>query len=133
MQNVIFHNNINVLDTVTFNTDTAGVATVAKGTSGVDVTFSQPYANPPVVRVSYVAGSTYIPDAQQAYVGGVTQNGFHIVLPGVASDDFTYNWSAIAVSGMKTTRSLPVVLGETATPSAMTQTGGQAATPSATP
>ena len=52
-------------------------------------------------------------EGQRAYLTHITDKGFSIVLPDLAIHDYTYNWSAIAVSNMTTTKSTSVLGTET--------------------
>ena len=112
VNSVIFHKNINVLGVVTFNSDRAGEAIISKDSSAVDVHFAHPYAQPPVVTFSLVVpessgSATFIDEGHQAYLAGVTSEGFTIVLPNLAIHDYLYQWTAFSVSDMTTTVSKP--------------------------
>jgi len=116
--NTIFHNNVAFEKTPTFNSDTAGIAVIKKGYDHVDITFSKPYDETPMVNASITLNPiTPTPgesDAQQqqresamesAVLGDSihyiitkrTVNGFTIILDKPAGEDLRFSWFALSV------------------------------------
>ena len=140
--NVIFHNPVFFAGPVKFSQDTAGVAVISAYTNQVDVKFKTPYETPPVVTISLVIPDSKDPTFQEegakAAVTNVTTSGFSIILPNLAVRDFTYNWTAIAVDQMTTTKSTSVIQNllenqNSATPSAVPVSPSITQTPTPTP
>ncbi len=137
---------------LTVGRDTAGIATIPRSATSVDVSFEIPYKAPPVVTVSLVlpeaTESAFLAEGVQAAVTKVTANGFTIILNQPVPRDLSYNWVALAVENLKVTvgkslggasitptpSTLPAILGETTTvtPSA-TQSTSSGPTPTVVP
>ncbi len=98
---VTYDKNVTIEGTPSFNKDSVGQAKMATATSQVDVTFAVPYDTPPVVTFSPIDS-----DGHKAYLTNVSEKGFRIVIPDVAMQEYLYNWNAVAVADMKTTKSI---------------------------
>ena len=116
--NVIFHSGVTFQQTPTFNSDTAGIAVVKKGTDHVDVTFSKDYDQTPVVNASITEVSltptpsetpeslqerqsefekTLLADNIRFVVTNRTVHGFTILLDKPADEDVAFSWLALSV------------------------------------
>lgn len=117
--NVIFHNNVTFQNTPTFNGDTAGLAVIIKGSDHVDVTFSKPYDQTPIINATLTVSpltptpnetikeqQTRETDLETALLNGSihyiitnrTANGFTILLRKPAQEDISFSWIALEVS-----------------------------------
>jgi hypothetical protein len=87
----VFSDLVQFNDTVVFNKDAAGHATIASGDSSVEVTFEKPYPNAPVVTVT----PNEKVDALY-YVTNVTETGFTIEMDPSAAENVKFSWNAVA-------------------------------------
>lgn len=112
-ENAIFHKNVTFAGKAKFNKDTAGIAVISTYTNEVYVKFESAYENPPVVNITLnfpdKNDQTFVEDGLKAAITDVSTDGFSIVLPTLAVRDFSYNWTAIAVDRMTTTKSTSVI------------------------
>jgi hypothetical protein len=109
---IAFNNDIVFFGRPYFNTDTAGFAVIKQGSKDVQVDFSEPYLEQPIVNATIsLEDSTSsvgvnvdtILGANLAYlVADKTSNSFKIVLNKPAPVDVTFSWIALAVNGAKT-------------------------------
>jgi len=116
--NVIFHSGVTFQQTPTFNSDTAGIAVVRKGTDHIDVKFSKAYEQAPVINASITTVSltptpSETPDQMQKrqddmektllaanihfIITHKTTNGFTILLDKPADEDIAFSWLALSV------------------------------------
>jgi hypothetical protein len=149
---VIFHKDINVLGTATFNSDTAGLAVIPAKANEVNVVFDKEYAASPIVTASPLWDTdqgtldvmnqlgTYILPKQDYIIANVTTKGFTIILEQPAVTDLKFSWTATSVANAKTTvGNVPIPTATpTVTPSASpsaspNDSSGVSATPSASP
>ena len=94
-----------------FNADTAGFAVIKQGAQSVNVTFTKPYLEQPIVNATITLGasadSQSIFNGQVQYlVNNVSTNGFTIVLNKNAPTDIQFSWTAFAVKNPNTFFSL---------------------------
>jgi hypothetical protein len=87
----VFSNLVQFNDTVVFNKDAAGHATIASGDSSVEVTFDKPYPSAPVVTVT---ARDFLPEGSYR-VTHESATGFTIELDPVQARDIDFAWSAI--------------------------------------
>ncbi len=107
LNDVIYKGNVQFFGRATFNSDSAGFALIKPGASEVQVTFTTPFSDAPVVVVS--------PDKNvQFAVTDVDVNKFLIKLNQAAAENIRFSWTATAVNGAKTFES--TVSGALATP-----------------
>lgn len=92
VQKVIFKNDVAFEGRATFNNDTAGFAVIKSGQSFVEVKFSQPYVQLPVITATASNGQFV-----QYAVTEMTPDGFKIILAVPATGDVMFNWHATAV------------------------------------
>ncbi len=101
LSDVLFHR------APTFPRESAGIAVIPKYQTTVDVVFDTPYAEPPILSITLVAGSasmsSFLEEGKSAIVTNVTTTGFTIALPSPALADYEYHWIAIAVRQPKRT------------------------------
>jgi hypothetical protein len=98
---------------ITVASDTAGYASLRVGETTVHITFTTPYANPPVVNASVINGQFVL-----SSVNNVTAKGFDITTQAPVTAATTFSWTAIAVNNPQTaTNPLPPVNTKAATPS----------------
>ncbi len=133
--NVVFHKDVQFSGRATFNNDTAGYAVVNKNANKVQVNFSKPYDNSPVVSISIstpqltdqeykneIASNTCvvsqsIGDCQNTInnlllsenihyvVTNISTKGFEILLDKSASNNVYFSWQAVSVDNPKTVTS----------------------------
>jgi hypothetical protein len=128
---VFFNGNVTFNKPPTFSNDTAGFAIIKKGTDRIQVKFSSPYSDPPIVNASFALTQTQPPDnatpaqlaqleeaevarqtqlLSQGYalvIYGPSKNGFTIILNKQAQDDLLFSWSALSVKSPQVTTSQP--------------------------
>jgi fibronectin-binding autotransporter adhesin len=92
-----FNGDVAVNGTATFNNNAGGYAVIRAGRQTVHVSFTKPYAQPPIVNISLGGGKF----AQYSY-NNVTADGFDIVLANPASEDLEFTWTALSVNGPNT-------------------------------
>jgi hypothetical protein len=115
--NVIFHSNVAFDNAPVFDSNTAGIAIVTKGTDQVTVTFSQPYTQTPMVSanitlnpVTPTPGETASQTQQRELaresdilnnthyiIVNRTVNGFTIILDKPADENIRFSWFAFTV------------------------------------
>jgi hypothetical protein len=116
--NTVFHNNVTFEKTPTFNSDTAGIAVIKKGYDHVDVNFSKPYDQTPIINASItlnpitptpgetdaqkqqreiVMESAVLGDSIHYIITKRTVNGFTIQLDKAVGEDVRFSWLAIDV------------------------------------
>jgi excisionase family DNA binding protein len=116
---VIFNNSVTFALSPIFNSDTGGLAQIKAGSREVQITFSQEFANTPVVVATPLwdnAGTlevmkqlgTYVLPQQGYIVTNVTSKGFTIILEQPAIVDLKFSWIALAVAEVKTFESIPM-------------------------
>jgi hypothetical protein len=98
----------------TFNSDSAGFATIKKGDSEVEVTFAKEYTSTPVVTAGIALDANKDEQVQAALEEAVLKGdvrlvvtkrgtkGFTIKLNKPATVDLAFSWTAIAVKDAKT-------------------------------
>ncbi len=96
MERSVFKNDVEFDGTPTFNNNSGGFATIKKGEDSVQVTFSKPFATPPIVTVSIKNGQF----VDYAYKD-LTEKGFTIVLKDKATADIEFAWNALSVKDAK--------------------------------
>jgi len=96
-QNVTVQGDTNLQGHTSFGNDTAGFATVKLGQQSIIVTFTKPFAAPPVITLSLGDGKF----ATYSY-RKVTANSFEIILKDPATEDLTFSWTALSVNNPKT-------------------------------
>jgi hypothetical protein len=116
--NVIFHSGVRFDSTPVFDSDTAGFAVVTKGSDHVDVRFSIPYDQTPIINASITLNPlTPTPSEtllqqqeresqlESAALSNVhyiivnrTTRGFTILLSQEASQNISFSWVALAVN-----------------------------------
>jgi cell division protein ZapA (FtsZ GTPase activity inhibitor) len=89
----VFSDLVQFNDTVVFNKDAAGHATIASGDSKIDITFDKPYPSAPVVTVT----PNEKVDALY-YVTNVTASGFTIEMDPSATENVKFSWNAVATA-----------------------------------
>jgi hypothetical protein len=94
---VEFAGNVSMDKKVVFASDAAGYATIKKGESDVEVKFSEPYAETPVITVT-LRSSTKL---DYYRVTDESEKGFTIEIDPKQDKDVKFAWTAIAVSGNK--------------------------------
>ncbi len=108
LSDVIYKGNVQFFGRATFNSDSAGFALIKTDADQVQVTFTTPYTDVPVVVAS--------PDKNvQFSVTDVDVNKFFIKLNQTATENIRFSWTATAVNGAKTFES--TVSGALASPS----------------
>jgi len=112
--NARFEGELEVLGTATFNSDTAGFATILAGQQEVKVTFDKEYLQKPIVTASanweideatldvMRQLGTYTLPRQDFIVANITTKGFTLILDQPAVTDLNFSWSAVSVRGAKT-------------------------------
>ena len=116
--NVIFHSGVTFNNTPEFNSDTAGIAIIKKGADHVDVKFSTPYDQTPMINASITVNQiTPSPEETQDeiqqqqneieqalladnihfVITNKSANGFTILLSQPANEDIAFSWLAIEV------------------------------------
>jgi len=122
---VEFAGNVTIDKNITFNADTAGRVIITTGQTEVKVTFDNEYTVEPIVQVTPLD----IYNLKYA-VTGVSIKGFTVKIDQQQDKDVSFNWTAIAVNGAKTTKSDSV----TPTPSVQqTDVPSTTITPTASP
>ena len=123
---VIFHKDINVLGTATFNNNMGGHATITQYTDHVDVVFPTPFSTTPIVTAMLATEestpSAFLADGAAVFVTHVAPTGFSLYLPSVALRDYPYNWIALSIYAPTEIKSMSAI-----------QQAIEQATPSATP
>lgn len=124
---VVFHGDVSFTGVPTFNTDTAGYATVAKGSDKTQIKFTKEYAHEPIVNASLVSTKLTNDSLNQSKAAGVcdqnddmqtcqdkvdkailsdsikyvvtdrTTKGFSIQLENGAKQPMTFSWTALSV------------------------------------
>lgn len=94
---VIFRNDVEIQGRLTQNSDAAGFAVIYKTQKKVEVKFDKPYEDTPVVTVNVKNGKF----VQYAY-DDLTEEGFTIILPEVATEDIEFAWTAVSVKEART-------------------------------
>jgi len=105
-----FEGNVTANGSLTLSNNSAGYALIHTGQSKVHVTFSKPYSAAPIITVSLGNGQF----ASYSYTN-VTASGFDIILPAPATQDYSFSWTATAVSNPFVTDQ-PVLQAGTTTP-----------------
>ncbi len=98
VQKTVFNNDVSFEGRPTFNSDTAGYATIYPTQQEVSVKFDRPYDQTPVVVVSLKNGLF-----EQFSYKDATTTGFTIVLPKAATEELDFSWYAVSVKDAKTT------------------------------
>ncbi|MGI9027267.1 MAG: tail fiber domain-containing protein, partial [Candidatus Saccharimonadales bacterium] len=96
-----FDGNVAVKGQTTFNSDTAGYATIKAGDTSVKVKFTKPKTAKPVISLTLGDGKF----AQYSYKN-VTEEEFEIVLAAPSLEDLTFSW--VAVSAEQPVATAPV-------------------------
>jgi len=102
---VIFRKDVEFTGTPTFNSDTAGFATITENQKEVEVKFDKPYESLPVVTLTVKNGRF----VQYAYKD-LTKTGFTIVLSEPATNQVDIAWTALSVRNSNTTKSAPAAV-----------------------
>ncbi len=94
---IMVNGDLSVKGTATFNNNAGGYAVISAGKQSVHVSFTKPYATPPIVNISLGGGQF----AQYAY-NNVTETGFDIVLAIPASSNLQFTWTAMSINSANT-------------------------------
>jgi len=137
LSNVIFHGDVTFLGRPTFNSDTAGIAVVKKGSREVEVVFDKEYTEKPIVTASISLDNADKTLDEAVLAGDIkyiltkrSTKGFVIKLAKEAGVDMPFSWTALAVSGAKTVESVTGT--PTSNASGANITGSNTPTPSVT-
>jgi fibronectin-binding autotransporter adhesin len=116
--NVIFHSDVTFSNSPVYNSDTAGIAIIKKGSDHVDVTFSKPYDQAPMINASITVNQItpspsetqdeiqqqqneiekmLLADDIRFVITNKTANGFTLLLSQPANEDIAFSWLAIEV------------------------------------
>lgn len=74
---------------VTLNSDQAGLATIPRGGKEVEVTFSKPFLNTPIVTI------TALGNTSKAWVSHSDAKSFIITLENIAEQEVSFTWTAL--------------------------------------
>jgi len=125
-----FAGNIDAQGRVTFNSDTGGLAIIKQGDKQVNVSFTKPYTDNPIVSatlsaeqvlpngtsVDINAEAQALFDAGYSYlISNVSTKGFTILLNKTAAQDIEFSWTSISVKNAGTTTSGVGSTGSTST------------------
>ena len=114
INDVVFKGNVRFNSPPTFNSDTAGFAIIKKDSDNVQITFTQEYADTPVVTASIALNKLADDAAQkqledQVFNNGLlyvvtqrTTKGFIIRLNKPAPEDISFSWVALSVKDART-------------------------------
>lgn len=102
-----FNDNVNVSKQLVLSNDAGGTALIKQGQQTVDINFTNPYSQAPIVTASWIlptdSNNQVIPytSTYNFYVTKTTVNGFQIVLDKPAEQDLILNWAATAIKDAK--------------------------------
>jgi len=98
----IFRQDVEFDGHITVSKDTAGYAKLRSGETTVHVSFTAPYADAPIVTVSYSDGQFGLVSAQN-----ITASGFDVTVPTAVTVDSTFSWTAIGAINPQTATNPP--------------------------
>ncbi len=91
-----------------FSKDTAGLAILNMGETGVEVKFDNSFETTPIVNISLMADSDEegqsLSENYVYYVANRNQNGFVIRLNKVARNNIKFSWTALLIKDVKTSQ-----------------------------
>lgn len=102
-----FNDNVNVSKQLVLSNDAGGTALIRQGQQTVEINFTNPYSQAPIVTASWIlptdSNNQVIPytSTYNFYVTKTTVNGFQIVLDKPAEQDLSLNWAATAIKDAK--------------------------------